>query len=166
MKSRYRLFVILVIITIVLVLMSGCTSNKDSDYIEEDNNLIDSSVNEEAETEEPLTLNELKDLLETSKSIEVKDTDNQVIGTLNTGKNINQVIADIFYHNAVEDYEYSSDENVIAIISFHISSADPIYGLIKENFIYIEGYYFPAQNNSIKNIVNYFINNNEGEPIV
>lgn len=166
MKSRYHLFVILAIITIALVLMSGCISNKDKVYIEEDNNFIDSSVNEEAQAEEPLTLNELKDLLETSKSIEVKDIDNQIIGTLNTGKNINEVISDIFYHNVVEDYEYSSDENVIAIISFHIPSADPIYGLIKEKFIYIEGYYFPAQNNSIKNIVNYFINNNEEEPIV
>jgi len=165
LKNTLR--IIILIISIIFVI-GGCARKQDENnsLIEEDIVLTDSITNEEVLTQDALTLVELKNLLETSNSIEIKDTDNQIIGKINTGEKINKAIEDIFKHTAVDDYKFSSDENVIAIINFYPSGSEPIYGLIKEKFIYIEGYYFPSKNNSIQKIVEYFRTNTEEEPIV
>jgi len=151
-----------------MVIIVGCKAREGDNrsQVVDDIVLTDSITNEEMQTQEGLTLVELKDLLETSNSIEVKNTDNQVIGKINTGEKINKVVDDIFKHTAVDDYEYSSGEDVVAIINFYPSGNEPIYGLIKEKFLYIEGYYFTSRNNSISKIIDYFRLNTEEEPIV
>ena len=161
-------FSVLIIIISSVFIMVACTSveKNQSSILEEDVNLTDSVINEEVESREILTLEELKALLETSSSIEVKDTNNQTLGKISTGAKLNKVISDIFAHKVVKDYEYSSDENLIGIINFYPSDNDAIYGLIKEKFIYIEGHYFISKNNSIKNLIDYIRTNTEGEPIV
>lgn len=167
MKLNNRAIIILMVLITVMLIGSACRSIQDEDSIySKEGDSINSSVNEDAELEEILTLNELKNILKTSRSIEAKDINNQTIGILNTGKNINQIITDIFYHNVVEDYEYTSDEELVAIISFYPLSGDPIYALMKERFLYIEGYYFTSETDSIQSIIEYFRTNNEEEPIV
>jgi len=164
LKNTLRILILLISIIFVI---GGCTT-KQGDNIglkEEDMILTDSMTNEEVPIQDALTLVELKSLLETSNSIEIKNTDNQTIGRINTGEKINKAVDDIFKHIAVDDYKYSSDENVIAIINFYPSGSEPIYGLIKEKFMYIEGYYFTSKNNSIQKIIDYFEINTEDEPI-
>lgn len=156
----------ILIIASVILLLIGCTTKDENNMLtEEDVNLTDSITNEGTSSQDGLTLVELRTLLEASNSIEVKNTDNQIIGKINTGEKINKILEDIFNYTAVDDYEYSSN-NVIATISFYPSGKEPIYGLIKERFIYIEGYYFVSKNSEIQKIVDYFRINTEEEPIV
>lgn len=166
--TRYPFVTLIIIISIILTTIVGCSAKQDNNnsLVEEDINLTDSTIDVEVQNQDILTLLELKNLLETSSTIEVKNIDNQIIGKISTGEKINKVITDIFAHNAIDDYQYSSDENVIAIINFYPSGNEPIYGLVKEKFIYIEGYYFTTKNNSIKKIIEYFEANTEEEPIV
>lgn len=166
MKSIKNTLIILLIISISLNIVVGCSSKENNNsLVDEDINLTGSIINEESQEEEGLTLVELKNLLETSANIEVKNIDNQTIGKISTGENINKIITDIFTLDALDSYNYSSNEEVIATISFSFSSNEPIYGLIKDDFIYIEGYYFISKNNNIQKIVSYFQINNEEEPV-
>lgn len=166
-KSIKNTIIISLIISMTLSMSLGCSSEKENNHslVGEDTSLADSFMNEEMQKEEGLTLVALKNLLETSTSIEVKNIDNQTIGKISTGENINEVVGDIFDYQAMDSYNYSPNEDVIATISFSFASNEPIYGLIKDKFIYIEGYYFVSENNKIQQIINYFKINNEEEPV-
>lgn len=167
MRTIKNTLIILLILSISLNIVVGCSSKENNNHssIDEDINLTGSIINEEPQEEEGLTLVELKNLLETSSGIEVKNIDNQIIGKISTGENINKIVTDIFALDALDSYNYSPNEEVIATISFLFSSNEPIYGLIKDEFIYIEGFYFVSKNNSVEKIVNYFQINNEEEPV-
>lgn len=160
---------ILIISTIIIILLftKGCTSKQDKDNLSiNDNSVISDSIfNEEFGKKDKLTLLDLKNLLETSNSIEVKDLENQVIGQIVTGENISKTIEDIFSYNVVDSYEDFSKEDVVATISFHINGDYPVYGLIKEQSIYMEGYYFISNRNSIKGVVKDFEISTKAEPI-
>lgn len=163
---RNPLFIL--IISVIVIMVTGCTTKQGDNNLlkEEDISLADSIINEEMQRQDSFTLIELRDLLEKSTSIEVKNLDNQIIGKINTKEKINKVVEDIFSHSTIDNYEHSSDENLVATVSFYPPSSEPIYGLIKDEFIYIEGYYFTSKNKSIQKIVDYFQANTEAEPIV
>ncbi len=168
LKFKKHFLFILIIVIITTLMVMGCTSKQEdnSSVIEENANSQDSIANIEVEAQDPLTLSELKNLLETSTRIEVKNIDNHIIGIVNTGEKINKAISNIFAYDAVDNYEYSPKEDVIAIISFYPLSNEPIYGLVKDKFIYIDGYYFTTKSSSMQDIIDYFQINNEEEPIV
>ncbi|GEM_PF-3593087 len=165
---RNHLLVLIIIISVIVIMMTGCTGKQgdNNSLKEEDIGLADSIINEGMQKRDSFTLIQLRDLLDKSTSIEVKNLDNQIIGKISTREKINKVVEDIFGHNAINNYEHSSEENLIATVSFYPVSSEPIYGLIKDKFIYIEGYYFTSKNNSIQKIVDYFQANTEEEPIV
>ncbi|QUH20993.1 hypothetical protein [Alkaliphilus sp. B6464] len=165
---RNHLLVLIIIISVIVIMMTGCTEKQgdNNSLEEEDVGLADSIVNGEMQKRDSFTLTQLRDLLDKSTSIEVKNLDNQIIGKISTGEKINKVVEDIFAHSAIDNYEHSSAENLVATVNFYPASSEPIYGLIKDKFIYIEGYYFTSKNNSIQKIVDYFETNTEEEPIV
>src|SRR5690606_11114160 len=122
---------ILIIIISDIIIIGGCTAKQSNDdsLIDYDTDLSDSLANEKFEKSDVLTVVELKTLLETSGAIEVKNIENQIIGQISTGEKINKVIEDIFSYTVIDNYENSSDEDVVATINFFPNGDQPIYGL-------------------------------------
>lgn len=158
---------ITLILVITLFFIQGCTSRPNGDNPSIDNNsgIADFITNGEYEEKNKFTLAELKDLLETSNMIEIKDLENQIIGQIAEDENIAETIENIFSYKAVNDYKDFSKEKVIATINFFPDGDQPVYGLIKEKFIYIEDYCFIAENSGVNKIINYFKNKTNMVPI-
>lgn len=168
MKTLKKTLYILIILLGISFIFVGCTSEREPEnsLVDDNTNLTGSLLNETEENKDELTLMDLKTILESSNMIEVKDINGQIVGKIMEGKKINQIVEDIYEFKADTDHQYSSEENVIATINFYPSNYDAIYGLIKEKFIYIEGYYFTSKNSDIKKVIDYFSVNTEREPVV
>lgn len=147
--------------------MVGCSKkNEASDPgVENDLSVVDTIIDEETKEEQP-SIEDLRELLGKSSIIEVKDIDNQIIGKINSIEKINKAVEDIFLLDITDEYTYTSTGNIVGTINFYIQGSEPIYGLIKDKFVYIEGYYFVSKNNNVEKIVSFFENNTEEEPIV
>ncbi|WP_198006341.1 hypothetical protein [Alkaliphilus oremlandii] len=167
-KTLKKALCILIILASIPFIFAGCTSGREPEnsIMDDNTNLTGSLLNKNEKNRDELTLVELKNILESSNMIEVKDINGQIIGKVMEGKKINQIVENIYEFKADTDHQYSSEENVLATINFYPSNHEAIYGLIKEKFIYIEGYYFTSKNSDIKKIIDYFNINTEGEPVV
>lgn len=157
-----------ILLTISLFFISGCASRQNNGGPSRDENLgiMDFVANEEFRKENKLTLADLRDLLESSNMVEVKNLENQLVGQLVNDENIMGAVEEIFSLRLEDSYKDFARERVIATINFFSHGDYPIYGLIKEKFIYIEGYYFIGRgNNDIEKIIEYFELRTDAEPI-
>lgn len=165
MKILRKILLIILFIS-TLFFVQGC-GDKDNNKNPSQNNsgIVDFVGDEESEEKTNITLMDLKELLDRSDMVEVKNLENQIIGQIVEDKDIDNVIKSIFSYNAVNKYEDFSKEEVVATINFFPYGERPIYGLIKEKFIYIEGYYFIAKDSGVQDIIHYFETNTDKKPI-
>lgn len=157
MASMY----ILVFFTLV-----GCMQNKNvnsdnDDVVYESENESEAIDESPADVEAIMNKEELEDKLLQAYAIELKDIENRTIGMLKEGELITDFVRQLCAYPVKGTYvDYSEGDNeVVGPINFYFSGEDSIYGLVKENYIYIEGHYFIIDVTDVKNIQDLFKSN-------
>ena len=163
-------FIIIIIAILSLIACNNVVENNDmnsENYI--NNNEITDSVNVNI-SEVPLDAilddqSQLKEKLLEAELIELKDDNNFIIGILQEDEEIVDLIDDLFGYKIENEYINKQDPKIIGPINFYFSNAEDIYGLMYNEYIYIEGYYFLINNNIAQEIENLFKSNLASAPI-
>ncbi|WP_459761676.1 hypothetical protein [Alkaliphilus crotonatoxidans] len=157
MKTKNLLYVATFLF--LLIFITGCQGSGKND-LEEENNQDNPPIEMNQENSQKATMEELKEILMESVGIELKDTDNQAVGMLQERQDIMSFVDTLFSFPHQEEYPDDTLQNeVIGPLYFYRSQGDDIYGLVKEKYIYIEGYYFLIEENNLKNIEKQFEKN-------
>lgn len=132
----------------------GCQRDSQNDVVEEGDTVEEDEISEDFSylTEEDLRLQ-----LSEAIMIELKNTDNDVIGGITEREEITSLVEKIFsYH--VEDTIAAEDANkeIIGPINFYFNDGESYFGLVKENHIFIEGYYFRFDSSQLEDFVEVF----------
>lgn len=106
-----------------------------------------------------MSLEEFKLKLLESISIELKNTNNDTIGVINNRNNITVFITRILEYDIEENHTELENQNVIGPINIYFGDGTAIYGLMKDGYIYIDGYYFIINQPEKNFILNYFEKN-------
>ena len=152
---------IVLMCVVSIFIISGCGNNNNINSLEEtdDDNIneiaLDSIANEKGST----TLEELVTLLLEANAIELKNINNETLGVINDRNKITQFVNRISEYEIKDDYTERTSQNVIGPINIYFNDGTAIYGLMKENYIYIDGYYFLVNRNERNYIVSYFGSN-------
>ncbi|MBM7614622.1 hypothetical protein [Alkaliphilus hydrothermalis] len=151
-------YVIPLIISLTFILLIvGCTRDEigDQTTIDEDQNMLAPSRQENKL--EKINLEDLEEKLLGSVGIELKNTDNQAIGLLKEREHIVSFIEELFQYPQQEKLPNdSSKDAVIGPINFYFNEEEGIYGIVKNGYIYIEGYYFLMSDRDAAKIENLF----------
>jgi len=138
----------------------GCNRDKTSDQTvidKEEKILVQSNQKNHSEK---MNLEDLKEKLLGSVGVELKNTDNQAIGLLKEREEIFNFVEELFQHPQQEKFPNDSKGNtVIGPINFYFSDDEDLYGIVKDSYIYIEGYYFLMSQEDIDDIEKMFRNN-------
>ena len=144
-----------------IFIISGCGNNNNINSLEETNDenineiVLDSIANEKGS----ISLEGLLALLLEANAIELKNINNETLGVINDRNKIAQFVNRISEYEIKDDYTERTSQNVIGPINIHFNDGTAIYGLMKENYIYIDGYYFLLNRNERNFIVSYFGSN-------
>ncbi len=147
----------ILILLLILTVFAGCERGQTGGLEGGENTQSNSRNEDDSDKYQKLTLEELKEVLMDSVGIELKDTDNQAVGMLKDRELILQFVEALFSYHHQEQYPDDSNENkVMGPLNFYGSQGNEIYGLIKEDYIYIEGYYFLIEEGTLNNIEKLF----------
>lgn len=152
---------IVLICFISIFIISSCGNNNNINSLDETNdenineNVLDSIANEK----ESISLEGLLALLLEANAIELKNINNETLGVINDRNKITQFVNRIFEYEIKDDYTERTSQNVIGPINIYFNDGTAIYGLMKENYMYIDGYYFLVNRNERNYIISYFGNN-------
>lgn len=149
-----KISAILMCILFILVI-GACGSNNSSDslVIEEDHDEISNNIITDFEIQ---TLEDFIQRLSESTSIELKNVNNEVVGTISNRSDITQFIDRISEYEIKDDYIEENSQDVIGPLNVYFGDGTAIYGLMKEEYIYIDGYYFLLNRSEKNYIVNHF----------
>ncbi|KAB3538622.1 hypothetical protein F8154_01645 [Alkaliphilus pronyensis] len=145
MASRLKLQLLLACVAILAFSSLGCDSNTEYDSSLEEGEALDFEEVQEniEEINRGYTYEELKERLYEAVLIELKDTENQTIGAVAEREDVIQLVDTIFSYRWQESYpEENQDYFVIGPLNFYFNDGESIFGLAKENYIFIEGFYF------------------------
>lgn len=129
------------------------SSNPSEDNVNEDSEMArEISLNEK----ESLTIDSLISRLLEARAIELKDINNESLGVISDKDNIVQFISRIAEYEIVDRYIEPQPQNVIGPVNIYFNDGTVIYGLMKEGYIYLDGYYFIMGRNERNYIVSLF----------
>ncbi|AOY77448.1 hypothetical protein [Clostridium formicaceticum] len=163
---KMKKWTILILIAMTLSLMS-CSTDKSSepenyaDFINNDEDIHYKGV----ETNQFIESDELKERLLESAAIELKDVDNHTIGMLREKEKIANFVEGLFTYKVEEDYTTNKQGQVVGPINFYFADNEDIYGLMNNEYIYIEGYYFFINNKKSQELQNFFKTNTAPAPV-
>lgn len=160
-----------IILIIIILSLSGCAN----DDLKEKNNQINSEdltgIAGDAdidiiEIDTPLESKEqLREKLLGAISVELKDTANSTIGILQENEKIVTLVDNLFKYKIAEDYSNNQKPQIVGPINFYFSDGADIYGLMYNQYIYIEGYYFVINKRISQDLQNLFRANVASAPI-
>ncbi len=149
----------MIIVLIFILLMGGCKGNKIIDQTTKDQEQENLTTTNPKRQYKKITLDQLEEKLMESIGIELKSTENNAIGYLEKREEIIRFVEDLFEYPKQEEFPNDSLANeVVGPLNFYFSNDDDIYGLVKNNYIYIEGYYFLITDSQVKTIETLFKN--------
>lgn len=162
-----KLIGVLLIGVLLLVGLLGC--NDKTIVKEEDGQPLPNST-ELTETQSVsdvrYDLDTLKERLMGSQAIELKGTEGEPIGALQDRDVILNWVENLFSYPIQDNYPEENTENeVVGPLNFYFSGDEDIYGLVKEDYIHVEGYYFLINKTQLENIKNQFKNNVIQKPV-
>lgn len=146
---------------IFIFMIAGCSRNEEMiDQISGNDHQEVLDPKDDDNYLEQLTPEELKDILLETVGIELRNTENQAIGLLKERDAILEFIEELFTYPKQEKLPGdSSEDSVVGPIHFYFNNNEDLYGLVKDDFIYLEGYYFLLTGNNGERVVNLFKNN-------
>lgn len=136
---------VLLITAIIMLSLIGCSTERvpdtndnadTNDTIEDINYSIIVDTNQFSDSEQ------LKERLMMAVAIELKNTENQTMGMLQEREKISNLVDSFFTYKIEKELTANQQSQVIGPINFYFSDSEDIYGLMNNNYIYIEGYYF------------------------
>ncbi|SCX90297.1 hypothetical protein [Alkaliphilus peptidifermentans] len=145
MLFKIKLPLLLVCFLIMALFITGCGRGEKFDSSLNDDEAIDleEAIDVKEDDTRLFSFEELKDKLLEATLIELKDTDNQTIGAISDRDDIIELVETLFGYPWQDKFpEENQAYSVIGPINFYFDDKDNIFGLVKENYIYIEGYYF------------------------
>ncbi len=111
-------------------------------------------------------IEELKSKLLEAQAIELKGIEGEPIGALQNRETIINWVEALFNYPIQEAYpEANLEIEVIGPLNFYFSGDEDIYGLVKKDYIYIEGYYFLITNQQLASMENQFKANIMEKPV-
>ena len=92
-----------------------------------------------------------------AQTIELKGIEGDPIGALQNREVILNWVENLFNCPIQEAYPESNQEiEVVGPLNFYFTGDEDIYGLVKKDYIYIEGYYFLITNQQLASMQNQF----------
>ncbi len=111
-------------------------------------------------------IEELKSKLLEAQAIELKGIEGEPIGALQNREIIIAWVEALFNYPIQEAYpEVDLEIEVVGPLNFYFSGDEDIYGLVKADYIYIEGYYFLITSQQLASIQNQFKANIMEKPV-
>lgn len=145
---------LLVILLIAAISVVGCRTDDNDNIVDEDQIVIDENP---IDNFHYLTSEELSNQLAEAVLVEIKNTDNEVIGGITDREKITILIEKIFEFKVQDNLTTSVESNdIIGPINFFFSNGESYFGLVKEDHIFIEGYYFLLEGNQLQEFMNIF----------
>lgn len=158
----------LLLLIVVVLSLIGCSAKIDpvpEDSSDNNNSVEDINYTMIVEKKEFENSEKLKEKLLTAAAIELKNTENQSLGILQEPEKITSFIEGIFTYDIEEEIKVNQQSQVIGPINFYFSDREDIYGLMNNQYIYIEGYYFVINNSIAKELQNVFKGNIVKAPV-
>ncbi|ABR49067.1 hypothetical protein Amet_2917 [Alkaliphilus metalliredigens QYMF] len=101
-----------------------------------------------------------------ARAIEMRTIDNETVGMLQEMEEVTDFIERIFEITIRKEFDVEFDEgSVIGPINFYFDTHEDIFALLKENILYIEGYYFLVTPKEAAQIKQTFKNSGATGPI-
>lgn len=149
---------VLVGILSMMLIMTACSGLNSGEVPQEEGEEAPNAVIEQIKESKGFTPEELRQKLEETTGIELKDTNNQAVGMLADREAILAFIEELFSYPMQQEYpqDESDQGEIIGPINFYFSNSDDLYGLVKKDFIYVEGYYFLLQRGNLDKIQSLF----------
>ena len=167
-----KLWTFIMIIIAILSLLA-CNNTSESNDINSENFINNNDITDSVNVNMSGALldsiledqYQLKEKLLEAELIELKDANNSIIGILQEDEKIVDLIDDLFGYKIEKEYINKQDPEIIGPINFYFSNVEDIYGLMYNEYIYIEGYYFLINSNKAQEIENLFKSNLASAPI-
>ncbi|AKL95645.1 hypothetical protein CACET_c21990 [Clostridium aceticum] len=161
--KKYRM---LILIMMILSLI-GCSTHQPKDpdaygdLIDNDEDIYYRAIEANHFTESQ----QLKERLLESVAIELKDVENHTIGMLREEEKIASFVENLFTYKVEEDYASNKQGQVVGPINFYFGDNEDIFGLMNNEYIYIEGYYFFITNTKSQELQTFFKTNTAPAPV-
>jgi len=154
-----KICIIIMCITSIFII-SACGGNEEQKSQDEfgDEDITEYSSDMILNDKGNLTLEELKTTLFESNAIELKSINNDTLGVINDRNSIASLVNRILSYEIVDTYVEEQTQNVIGPINIYFDDGTALYGLVKEGYIYIDGYYFLMSRSERNYVVNYLSN--------
>ena len=163
MKKKY--FILLLGILVIFSIF-GC---RDKFMVEQEDVEDHTNPTELTETQSlgdgSYDLEELKERLLEAQTIELKGIEGEPIGALQNREVVLNWVENLFNYPIQENYPENSANEVVGPLNFYFSGEDDIYGIVKKDYINVEGYYFLITNKQLESIQNLFKSNVLEKPI-
>jgi len=154
-----RCILILAFSSLLLLILLGC---KDKVIVDKDEGgQLGNPIMELTETQSAgdvvYDIEGLKERLLEAQAIELKGLEGDPIGALQNRELIINWVENLFNYPIQEAYPESNQEiEVVGPLNFYFTGDEDIYGLVKKDYIYIEGYYFLITNQQLASMQNQF----------
>lgn len=162
---RIKVLLIAVIMTLSLI---GCSTDRapgTNEHTDIDETMEDINYAIIVDTNQFLDSEQLKERLLTAVAIELKNTENQTMGMLQEAEKIASLIDNIYTYDVHKELPSNLQGQVVGPINFYFSDNEDIYGLMNNNYIYIEGYYFIINTRIAQELQNTFKANIATAPV-
>lgn len=164
-------------ITLVIIAILSLLGCANTNLVEENRHIDSGGLTETTDIGEDMNINiveanppledkqQLREKLLEAVSIELKDTENSTVGMLQESEKIVKLVDNLFKYRIEEEYTNSQQVQVVGPINFYFSNGEDIYGLMYNQYIYIEGYYFLINRRISQELQNLFKSNIASAPI-
>jgi hypothetical protein len=152
-----------------MLVLTGLLGCSDKAIVQEDSESLPNAAElTEAQSagDARYDLDGLKERLMGAQSIELKDAEGVPIGALQSRDAIIAWVEHLFNYPIQENYSEAITENkVVGPLNFYFSGDEDIYGLVKEDYVHVEGYYFLITRQQLESMKKQFEGNIVKNPV-